>query len=172
MLFRRAVEERADAGHEESSAPRASFACTRDVVTHVVLLCPVSHVNLLLRPRAAEGRDEEVEEGREREAYVGSGECCAWIEVSVPWSKRIIQTPPPSASTLLFLFRDSLPCPSLPLGSASIYPSLVVVRARPACLSRSPLAALRDIWIVGSHLPHYHTNRLARSLGHSLHPVP
>lgn len=23
----------------------------------------------------------------------------------------------------------------------------------------SPLAALRDIWIVGSHLPHYHTNR-------------
>lgn len=109
---------------------------------------------------------------REREAYVGSGECCAWIEVSVPWSKRIIQTPPPSASTLLFLFRDSLPCLPLPLGSASIYPSLVVVRARPACLSRSPLAALRDIWIVGSHLPHYHTNRLARSLGHSLHPVP
>ena len=40
---------------------------SRDVVTHVVLLCPVSHVNLLLRPRAAEGRDEEVEEGRERE---------------------------------------------------------------------------------------------------------
>lgn len=53
-------------GHEESSAPRASFACTRDVVTHVVLLCPVSHVNL--RPRAAEGRDGE--EGRERERAV------------------------------------------------------------------------------------------------------
>lgn len=126
---------------------------------------------------AAESRGRKRRRGggreREREAYVGSGECCAWIEVSVPWSKRIIQTPPPSASTLLFLFRDSLPClPLLPLGSASIYPSLVVVRARPACLSRSPLAALRDIWIVGSHLPHYHTNRLARSLGHSLHPVP
>lgn len=72
-----------NADHEESSAPRASFACTRDVLTHVVLLCPVSHVNL--RPRAAEGRDRVVERrnrrqserqrggvGEPREAYVKS----------------------------------------------------------------------------------------------------
>lgn len=50
---------------EESSAPRASFACTRDALTHVVLLCPVSHVNL--RPRAAEGRDRERRRGAKQQ---------------------------------------------------------------------------------------------------------
>jgi len=69
-----------------------------------------------------------------------------------------VPPPPPSASIYLFFslpFGLSLPLPSLRWGS----PSSSSVHFRALALSSFLLAALRDIWIVGSHLPHYHTNR-------------
>lgn len=76
-----------------------------------------------------------------------------------PSTLRIVGVPPPpSASIPLFFFpslRLSLPLPSLRWDS----PSSSSVHFRAFALSSFLFAALRDIWIVGSHLPHYHTNR-------------
>lgn len=127
------------------------------------------------RKRRRRGGEEEEPKRREllRGARVkswGSGECC------VDWSVRslakrgpyqferracIIVVPP--------LRRPRRLCPSQ---APWISPSLLFGAPDRERSSFSLQAALRDAWIVGSHLPHYHTNRLARSLGHSLHPVP
>lgn len=78
------------------------------------------------------------------------------------WSVRFLADPRPSRgvgvpplSASMYLLR--------PLGSLTLVSS-TTLHLRHRCilallLCLSPVAALRDTWIVGSHLPHYHTNR-------------
>ncbi|KAL0123798.1 hypothetical protein PUN28_005965 [Cardiocondyla obscurior] len=50
--------------------------------------------------------------------------------------------------------------PRLPRPAPPRRPSIFVIGAfRHFCSVFLPWLALRDTWIVGSHLPHYHTNR-------------
>lgn len=80
-----------------------------------------------------------------------------WIGVSASWRtldpRRGIGVPPLSASIYLFRLLVSLALVS----STALHLRHRCIPALLLCLS--PVAALRDTWIVGSHLPHYHTNR-------------
>lgn len=66
-----------------------------------------------------------------------------------PRPSRGVGVPPPSSASMLHAMYVSPLPPRLFEGSPSSSSALLL------CLS--PLAALRDTWIVGSHLPHYHT---------------
>lgn len=80
-----------------------------------------------------------------------------WIGVSASWSTL----DPRAASEFLLYQRRCIsftPLVSLTLvSSTALHLRHRCIPALLLCLS--PLAALRDTWIVGSHLPHYHTNR-------------
>lgn len=80
----------------------------------------------------------------------------------VDWSVRFLADPRPSRavgvsplSASMYLFR---PLVALALvSSTALHLRHRCIPALLLCLP--PAAALRDTWIVGSHLPHYHTNR-------------
>lgn len=87
----------------------------------------------------------------------------------VDWSVRFLAAPRPAQShsdrtfllhppapTYLFFFPLGRP---LSVSSTGGAPSSSSVHFSASALSFSPGRSLRDIWIVGSHLPHYHTNR-------------
>lgn len=80
-----------------------------------------------------------------------------WIGVSASWPtldpRRGVGVSPPSASMFLLRLLISLTLVS----STALHLRHRCIPALLLCLS--PLTALRDTWIVGSHLPHYHTNR-------------